>query len=338
MKRLLNIALMMIALQANAQVGSRLKTNIDTAITNKTAGKSITATTVGTQMKAIVDTLLKNDSTKIAKADSGSSGPGKYITPTMLNAAVVSSVTGTGTAGRVHRYTGTNTMTSGSIRDDGTSVGVGGSPTGTFDVMASSPAGGVDAGVRNTSSSGYSRFLLRDQNGNVGLSLGYFNDSWSGSGAIAPGRAYLRNDNGDISLLSYTYEITFYRGGNTSSDLKARLSTSNNFVVGSSNPTDAGSGRIQAVDGHLAVNTSGYTLKLRAGSNPAVGTATLSSGTVTVNTTAVTANSKIFLTYKNCSNCGTLYKGTITAGTSFVIQSSNASDASQVDWWILETF
>lgn len=65
------------------------------------------------------------------------------------------------------------------------------------------------------------------------------------------------------------------------------------------------------------------------------GTAILSSGTATVNTTAVAAGSKILLTYQNCTSCGTIYIGTITAGTSFVINSSNGSDASTVLWSIL---
>lgn len=72
-----------------------------------------------------------------------------------------------------------------------------------------------------------------------------------------------------------------------------------------------------------------------SGSAATDGTATLSSGTATVNTTAVAAGSKILLTYQNCTSCGTIYIGTITAGTSFVINSSNGSDASTVLWSIL---
>ena len=71
------------------------------------------------------------------------------------------------------------------------------------------------------------------------------------------------------------------------------------------------------------------------GSNKSAGTTTLSSGTVTVNTTAVSANSIIFVTGQGCTNCGTYYISAKTAGTSFVITSSNASDASTVAWWII---
>jgi len=65
------------------------------------------------------------------------------------------------------------------------------------------------------------------------------------------------------------------------------------------------------------------------------GTATLSGGTATVSSTAVVSGSSIELNYQNCSSCGTLYKGTLTPGTSFVINSTNASDASTVSWRIL---
>lgn len=82
-------------------------------------------------------------------------------------------------------------------------------------------------------------------------------------------------------------------------------------------------------------------------SGPAFGTATLTAGTVTVNTSSVTANSKIFLTNiaKNASTAiGVLSVGTITAGTSFVINSltagSNtvqAGDVSTVAWSIQDS-
>jgi hypothetical protein len=78
---------------------------------------------------------------------------------------------------------------------------------------------------------------------------------------------------------------------------------------------------------------------IRNVSNGRQGTATLSGGTVTVNTTAVTATSLIYLTSRGdgtFANIGVPTRGTITAGTSFVINSSNVLDNSQVDWIIIE--
>jgi len=77
-----------------------------------------------------------------------------------------------------------------------------------------------------------------------------------------------------------------------------------------------------------------------------VGLATLASGTVTINTTAVTATSRIFLTRRTLAgtvaNTGAiLVVGTITAGTSFVINSfvvagtAASSDNGTVNWLVI---
>src|SRR5690606_31196463 len=84
------------------------------------------------------------------------------------------------------------------------------------------------------------------------------------------------------------------------------------------------------------LTTKGYVdgkfdgIQVPEGSNKTMGIATLSSGTVTVNTTAVTANSRIFLTVNGgtLTNVGTPYVSARSAGTSFTITSTNASDAS----------
>jgi hypothetical protein len=75
-------------------------------------------------------------------------------------------------------------------------------------------------------------------------------------------------------------------------------------------------------------------LSITTGTNKSAGTATLSSGTVTISTTAVTASSLIFAMPVG-SGSGVLYVGTVTAGTSFVIGSSNGSDSRTINWWII---
>ena len=68
------------------------------------------------------------------------------------------------------------------------------------------------------------------------------------------------------------------------------------------------------------------------------GTATLTTGSATVSTDLVRADSVIILTTQSVSGIlGTLAVGTITAGTSFVINSSSPTDASTVGWLILDT-
>lgn len=67
------------------------------------------------------------------------------------------------------------------------------------------------------------------------------------------------------------------------------------------------------------------------------GRVTLVSGTATVNDANVTTNSRIFLSHAVISGShGWLHVSARIAGTSFTISSSSGSDASQVDWMMLE--
>jgi hypothetical protein len=77
------------------------------------------------------------------------------------------------------------------------------------------------------------------------------------------------------------------------------------------------------------------------GSNGTSGVVTLASGTATVSTTAIAvlaaagaAGDVVNLVLQSCSNCGTLSVGTVSAGSSFVINSTSGSDASNVYWEI----
>lgn len=85
----------------------------------------------------------------------------------------------------------------------------------------------------------------------------------------------------------------------------------------------------------------GYRYGCTHGTNGTCGVATLSTGTVTVSTTAIGALAaaggagySVELVLQSCSSCGILSVGTVTAGTSFVINSSNGADASKVYWEI----
>jgi hypothetical protein len=92
-------------------------------------------------------------------------------------------------------------------------------------------------------------------------------------------------------------------------------------------------------NGQFIISTIGRGLSVAEGSNAKMGTATLSAGTVVVSTTAVTANSRIFLT---AQSLGTVTVGqglavsARSAGTSFTILSQSASDTSVVAWMIVE--
>ncbi len=75
---------------------------------------------------------------------------------------------------------------------------------------------------------------------------------------------------------------------------------------------------------------------LEGGAAATAGVATLASSTVVVNTTAVTANSRIFLTAQSNTVTGALRVSARTAGTSFTITSSGTTEAGPVAWMIVE--
>lgn len=105
-----------------------------------------------------------------------------------------------------------------------------------------------------------------------------------------------------------------------------------NWLIGT--VTDGSTGILQ-LSGSLGLNTAGNKINIATGSQASVGTGTLSGGTAEVNTTAVTANSIIQVQLTSCSSCGTLYIGTVTAGTKFIVNSTNGSDASTFNYWII---
>jgi hypothetical protein len=98
--------------------------------------------------------------------------------------------------------------------------------------------------------------------------------------------------------------------------------------------------------GHFTFNGSpivelGVKFTTTHGTNATSGTATLSGGTATVSTSAIGALASpggsgdvVSLTLESCSSCGALSVGAVTAGTSFVVNSTNASDGSTVFWQI----
>ena len=88
---------------------------------------------------------------------------------------------------------------------------------------------------------------------------------------------------------------------------------------------------------NISITTAGKGLKIKEGSNAKMGQSTLVAGTVTVLTTAVTANSRIYLTVAIPGGTqGFLSIGTITAATSFVINSTDVLETSTVNWMIVE--
>lgn len=90
--------------------------------------------------------------------------------------------------------------------------------------------------------------------------------------------------------------------------------------------------------GNMKLGTAGNGLYVKEGTNACMGTLTLNGATeVTVNTTKVTANSRIFLTVQapGGTPAGVAYVSSRSAGTSFGVKGI-AADTSTVAWLIVE--
>jgi hypothetical protein len=89
--------------------------------------------------------------------------------------------------------------------------------------------------------------------------------------------------------------------------------------------------------GNFKLTSVGNKFLIAEGSNASMGVATLVGGTVTVSNTLVTGNSRILLTGQNSSGThGELTVSARSAGTSFTITSSSATDTRSVAWLIIE--
>lgn len=96
-------------------------------------------------------------------------------------------------------------------------------------------------------------------------------------------------------------------------------------------------GSMTVTNGNLTLNTAGNGLRVKEGTNGMQGVATLVAGTVTVNTTNVTANSRIFLCCQTPGGTpGFLRISARVAATSFTILSSSGTDTSVVAYQIFE--
>lgn len=152
----------------------------------------------------------------------------------------------------------------------------------------------------------------------------------NGVGSLTGNRALVSNGTGSITTSTTTdTELAFVSG------VTSAIQTQLNTKAPTASPT---------LTGTVTIGTAGSKLAIAEGANATMGTANLALGTVTVNTTAVAANSRIFLQHAavgSSAGIGTLMVGTIVPGTSFVINSLSATagisatDESTVNWLII---
>ncbi len=156
-------------------------------------------------------------------------------------------------------------------------------------------------------------------NGNTGNSAFVIQGAGSGLMVIQPGS-------------NSTNAFRFRSSGGTNTHMSYD-SSNGRFGFGSGTaPVD-----VISVTGNVNLLSAGNKLLIATGSNASVGTGTLVGGTVTISTTAVTANSLIFLqdTASSITNVGTLTVSSKSAGTSFTVTSTLALDTSTFNWLII---
>lgn len=138
----------------------------------------------------------------------------------------------------------------------------------------------------------------------------------------------------------------------STSDLAPPVFTRGDVIVGGNmaiTGTTLIGGATTISTGGLTITAGGLTItdgKLNldaVGTNASVGTGSMATGSIvggfrrlTVNTSAVTAASKIFLTNVDQVNSGTVYSvESLIPTTSFQIVSNNTSDGSTINWLII---
>lgn len=152
----------------------------------------------------------------------------------------------------------------------------------------------------------------------------------------SPGRLLLKNSNADTSLLLWS---GYTAGANQPALIYTSILRWGTATAGSISASGwVENGRIDT-NGSLNLVRVGAGVLVKEGTNATMGVATLVAGTVTVNTTKVTANSRIQLTTQTL---GTILRPAAvgvtarTAGTSFTITSGDVTDTSTVAWVIVE--
>lgn len=96
---------------------------------------------------------------------------------------------------------------------------------------------------------------------------------------------------------------------------------------------------VAIANGNLALQGQGKGLRITEGGGAArMGAVTLAGGMATINTTSVTANSRIFLTSQQDGNgqAGTMRVSGRIPGIAFTINSSRSNDTATVAWLIIE--
>ncbi|WP_240967504.1 hypothetical protein [Streptomyces composti] len=254
---------------------------------------------------------------------------------TFNQAAIYAEYTGTSHAVSInHQGTGSasSALNVASNNTAHSALGVSGQETGRGTIKVTHTGTGTDANasalsidLAGTGTAAQGIFLTSTSGGTTGPLLHLRN---GGTGALVEVAA-----NGHLKFGSGTgaTDAEMYRSG------AGAIETPGFFAMGSGQ-----SGGQFSIFGNqpnalrLGTGNAGIAIS-EGGTAPRMGVATLTAGTVTVNNTSVTANTRIFLTCQTPGGTpGFLRVSARTAGAGFTITSSSGTDTSTVGWLLLE--
>jgi len=233
---------------------------------------------------------------------------------------------------------------SGTVNASGIGLDVRGRSTGTqaFPYLETMYVEMDHYGTGTAASLGAVDFVVRNVgNGNVtalySVAISAYNDGTGTVGTMNSLKLYAQGSAGGTTTNVPILEILSYaRNGSATTALDGLLvHNQNDGVVIGNNIRSLGTTSKNLFEGSVQAGS----LLIKSGANAKIGTGTLSGGTTTISTTAVTASSLIFLGDQGggvLANIGSLSVGTVTPGTSFVVNSSNALDSSKFAWLIIE--
>lgn len=261
-----------------------------------------------------------NTKTGLSVTSSGANG-----TASQTITGLKSIVTNTGT-------TGTNVA--GVFSASGATNNYAGLFTGKVGIGTATP--GYDLEVYNNVDAPYQHLIVNNPNAGVSAQtrIQLFNNG--GTGVSRGGAMFLMSSN-FASPYANSFGVWNYENGPilfaTNATERLRISSGGNTLLGLT--TDDGVNKLQ-VTGHLKVNLTGK-VKIATGTNASAGTTTLVAGTVTISTTAIATGDNVILTV--ITPAGTqgflsAPSASIVNGTSFVINSSSATETSTVYWEI----
>ena len=115
--------------------------------------------------------------------------------------------------------------------------------------------------------------------------------------------------------------------------------TSNQLAIWNGTNTISSAAALSLASTVLVFGQLGGTISIKTGSNAKAGSGTLVGGTLTIANTSITSNSKIFVTITTLGTVAApkAFNVTKIANTSFTVTSSDNTDTSTFDWFIIET-